>query len=74
MNSDSIICETSTILVQRTSDNGNLFIVHHCLYVWKKVKVGQMVTSTYIVSLLVSISMDIRLQFLGSFFIKYIGN
>ena len=48
VNSDSIICETLTILVQRTSDSGN------CLYFQKKIKVGQMFSSTYIVSLLVS--------------------
>ena len=38
VNSDSIICETLAILVQRTSDSGNQFTVHHCLYVWKKSK------------------------------------
>ena len=36
VNSDMIICETLTILVQRTSDSDDLFTVHHCLYVWKK--------------------------------------
>ena len=72
LNSDSIICETLTILVQRTSDSGKYLL---CLYVWKKIKVGQMFSSTYTVSLLVSISMDTWLYFLAKiviFCIKYI--
>ena len=38
VNSDSIICETLTLPVQRTSDSGNSFTVHHCLYEWEKSK------------------------------------
>ena len=73
VNSDSIISQTLTILVQRTSDSGNKFTVPIC---WEKIKVGQMFSFTYIVSLLVSISMDKQLYFLAKiviFCIKYIG-
>ena len=67
--SGSIICETLTILVLRTFDSGNQFTVPICLE--KKLNVGQMFSSTYIVSLLVSISMDIQLYFLAKMVILY---
>ena len=53
VNSVSIICETLTILFQNSQ-----YITAYMF--GEKIKVGQMLSSTYVVSLLVSISMDIR--------------
>ena len=42
-----IVCETLTLPIQGTSDSGNSFTVHHCLYELEKSKLVKCFRYTY---------------------------